>query len=258
MPDQLVTYDLQDRVALIGLNRPEKCNAMSTALLDGIDEAALRASREAAAAVIYGHGPNFCSGVDLVELRERRPHGDPNARWRNPSFIKIAQGEIPFIAALRGAVIGGGLELAAACQIRVADQTSFFSLPEARRGIFLGGGGAVRLARLMSVARMQDMMLTGRVVSAREAEEWNLVQYVVDTGQDFAFALDIALQVSKNSWRTNFAVVNGLPRIAGAQPDDGLFMERLVGAWTVGPDTQDRLHRFKEDRVRRSRPPASA
>jgi enoyl-CoA hydratase/carnithine racemase len=70
-------------------------------------------------------------------------------------------------------VVGGGLELAAATHLRVADATAFFALPEGQRGIFVGGGGSVRAARLMGVARMTDMMLTGRVASAEEAERWS-------------------------------------------------------------------------------------
>ena len=82
----------------------------------------------------------------------------------------MARGNIPFIAALHGATLGGGLETAAAAHIRVADETTFFGLPEGTRGIFIGGGGSVRVARLIGFARMQDMMLTGRVLKPDEAD----------------------------------------------------------------------------------------
>ena len=99
------------------------------------------------------------------------------------SLDLIARGQIPFVAALKGACIGGGLEIAAAAQVRVADETTFFALPEGQRGIFVGGGGSVRIQRLMGYARMADLMLTGRVLTAAEGERANLCQYVVPAGQ---------------------------------------------------------------------------
>ncbi len=90
---------------------------------------------------------------------------------------------MPVIAALHGAVVGGGLELASACHIRVADDSTFYALPEGSRGIFVGGGGAVRIPRLIGTARMTDMMLTGRVYNAEEGERTGLAQYLVPQGQ---------------------------------------------------------------------------
>ena len=97
-------------------------------------------------------------------------------------------GPVPVVAALHGAVVGGGLELAAACHIRVADDTTFYALPEGSRGIFVGGGGAVRIPRLIGAARMTDMMLTGRVYNAQEGERVGFAQYLVPEGQAFAKA----------------------------------------------------------------------
>src|SRR5690606_30230689 len=140
---------------------------------------------------------HFCAGLDLAELRERLKAKQPLRR--RPTGMSgtdlIGRGEIPFIAALKGAVVGGGLELASACQIRVADETSFFALPEGQRGIFVGGGGSVRISRLMTVARMTDMMLTGRVISAADAIEYNLAQYVVPAGTSLDKAKELALRI---------------------------------------------------------------
>ena len=135
------------------------------------------------AGVIHGVGAHFCSGLDLAEHITKSPiesiHG--SRRW-HAVFDLIQRGTIPFLSALTGAVVGGGLELAASTHIRVADKTAFFALPEGQRGIFVGGSGSVKVARLMSVARMTDLMLTGRVLSAEEAERCNLAQYVVEAG----------------------------------------------------------------------------
>ena len=104
---------------------------------------------------------------------------------------------MPVIAALRGAVIGGGLELACAAHIRVAEPTAYFALPEGQRGIFVGGGGSVRLPRLIGVARMTDMMLTGRVYSATEGASYGFAQYLTEEGNGLAKAMELATRLRK-------------------------------------------------------------
>ena len=150
-------------------------------------EAIERAGEEAKCGIIFGHGDNFCAGLDLRWAAENWKTGRserlPFPFNRNTYFEAMARGNIPFIAALHGATLGGGLETAAAAHIRVADETTFFALPEGTRGIFIGGGGSVRVARLLGFARMQDMMLTGRVLKPDEAERYGIVQYVVPKGQ---------------------------------------------------------------------------
>ena len=107
--------------------------------------------------------------------------------WDNP---------VPVVAALHGAVVGGGLELAASCHIRVADETTFYALPEGARGIFVGGGGAVRIPRLIGVARMADMMLTGRVYQAEEGERAGFAQYLVPAGEATTKAIALAKRIA--------------------------------------------------------------
>ena len=108
--------------------------------------------------------------------------------WR---FERVQFGPVPVVAALHGAVVGGGLELATTCHIRVADETTFYALPEGSRGIFVGGGGSVRIPKLIGAARMADMMFTGRVYNAVEGEKVGLAQYLVPKGQAFEKALEI-------------------------------------------------------------------
>lgn len=255
MSDQFVTYELDGPIAMIGLNRASKRNALNLALLEQLDAAALRAADEARAGVIFGHGEHFCAGLDLAELLERAPAADVRRRpWRAPAFAAIGRGAIPFVAALQGAVIGGGLEIAAACQLRVADETAYFALPEAQRGIFVGGGGSVRIARLITVARMQDMMLTGRVVAAAEAPAWNLAQYLAPPGAALARARELAARVAENPPEVNFAISQGLPRIADLPQEDGFFMEWLVAGATLNASSVDRLRSF----VDKTAPPLRA
>src|SRR5712672_3939019 len=120
-----VTYELRDGVAWLGLNRPHKRNAIGEALLAALEAAVRRAQDEARALVIFGHGPCLSAGVDLKELRARQPaevfHG---SRAWHAAFSLLRHGPIPAIASLHGATIGGGPELAAACHIRVADETT--------------------------------------------------------------------------------------------------------------------------------------
>ena len=112
--------------------------------------------------VIHGIGDHFSSGLDLSELTEHdATEGLRHSQMWHRVFDRIQYSRVPVIAALKGAVIGGGLELACAAHIRVAEPSAYFALPEGQRGIFVGGGGSVRLPRLIGVARMTDMMLTG-------------------------------------------------------------------------------------------------
>lgn len=251
MSKALVTYAAEGEIAIIGLNRPAKRNAISDALVEALAEAVERASREAKAAVIHGVGEHFCAGLDLSEHVGKTPiEGIHVSRRWHAVFDRIQRGTIPFVAALTGAVVGGGLELAASTHLRVADTTAFFALPEARRGIFVGGGGSVKVARLMTVARMTDLMLTGRVLTAQEAERSNLVQYVVDAGTALAKAKELAGLAVGNAALSNYAIINALPRIQDMSQDDGLFVELLVAAFTQSdPEAAERLQAFLDKRA---------
>lgn len=237
---------MQGDVAVVGLNRPDKRNAISDAFIEELDGVITTAQAQAGAAVIHGHGPHFCAGLDLAEHVQKTPfqgiHG--SRRWHEV-FGRIERGRIPWFSALHGAVVGGGLELASATHVRVADTTAFFALPEGQRGIYVGGGGSVRTARLMGVARMTDLMLTGRSVDADTAERWNLVQYVVPEGQALDKALDLAARAATNAEFSNYAVINALPRIQDMASDDGLFLESFVASFAATtPEAEARLQAF--------------
>jgi enoyl-CoA hydratase/carnithine racemase len=257
--EEFVTYELRGDVAHVGLNRPQKRNAISDRFVEAIAETVARAEREAKAAVLFGHGAHFCAGLDLAEHIKKTPiegvHG--SRRW-HAVFAGIQHGLIPWISALHGAAVGGGLELAASTHIRVADESAFFALPEGQRGIFVGGGGSVRVARLMGVARMTDLMLTGRVVSATEAERWNLVQYVVPAGEAREKAHALAVAAASNAALSNYAVINALPRIQDMAKEDGLFVESFISSFTAtSPEAEERLRAFLEKRVARVKAPDS-
>lgn len=254
---EFVKYELVDGIAHVGLNRPEKRNAISDRFVEKIAEAVARADNEAKAAVIYGHGDHFCAGLDLAEhVQKSAIEGVRGSRRWHAVFAGIEHGTIPWFSALHGAVVGGGLELAASTHVRVADATAFFALPEGQRGIFVGGGGSVRVARLIGVARMTDMMLTGRVASVEEAERWNLAQYVVAAGEARSKAHELAKIAASNAQLSNYAVINALPRIQDMAKEDGLFVESFISAFTAtSPEAEERLRAFLEKRAARLNAP---
>jgi enoyl-CoA hydratase/carnithine racemase len=162
----------------------------------------------------------------------------------------VQSGNVPVIAALHGAVVGGGLELASACHIRVADESTFYALPEGTRGIFVGGGGSVRIPRLIGVARMTDMMLTGRVYNAQEGERIGMAQYLVPTGTAFEKAMEIAQRVATNAPLTNYALMHALPRIAEQPADHGFVTESLMSSITqAAPEAKARVEAFLQGRA---------
>lgn len=254
-----ISYELKGAVAHIGLNRPEKRNAMNDRFVEMLAEAVARAESEAKAAVLFGHGDHFCAGLDLAEHVEKTPfEGVRGSRRWHTVTAGMQHGTIPWVSALHGGVIGGGLELAATTHVRVADRSAFFALPEGQRGIFVGGGGSVRIAGLMGVARMSDMMLTGRVISPDEAERWNLVQYVVDKGAALDKAHALAEIMATNAEISNYAIINALPRIQDMAKEDGLFVESFIASFTAtSPEAEQRLRAFLEKRVARLQAPSA-
>ena len=258
--DGILSYELRGDVAIVGLNRPEKRNAISDRVVLAIEKAIIKAEAEARSAVLFGHGKHFCAGLDLAEHSERTPiEGVENSRMWHRIFSLMHRGTIPWFSALHGAVVGGGLELASSTHVRVADRSTFFGLPEGQRGIYVGGGASVRSAGLMGVARMTDMMLTGRTVDADTAETWNLVQYVVDEGQAVDKAIELATKAATNAPMSNYSVINALPRIQDMSYEDGLFTESFVASMAASsPEALERLEAFLSKKVAKVAAPTDA
>ncbi|MBX9612622.1 MAG: crotonase/enoyl-CoA hydratase family protein [Burkholderiales bacterium] len=241
----------QQEVAVIRLTRVAKRNALNDALILSIRNTFENLPATVRAAVIDGQGDHFCAGLDLSELTERDAgQGLHHSRMWHAALERVQFGPVPVIAALHGAVVGGGLELASACHIRVADETAFYALPEGSRGIFVGGGGAVRIPRLIGTARMTDMMLTGRVYNAADGERIGLAQYLVPTGQAFAKALELAQRVAQNAPLTNYALMHALPRIAEQPADQGYLTEAMMAAIAQSaPEAKERVRAFLDGKA---------
>lgn len=238
-------------VAVVRLARSAKRNALDDATVLGIERFFGEPPAWARAVVLDAEGPHFCAGLDLTEVQANDSFaGIQHSQMWHRAFAALEQGALPVIAALKGAVIGGGLELAAAAHLRVADRSTFYALPEGQRGLFVGGGGAVRVPRLVGVNRMTDMMLTGRVLDAEEGQDWGLSNYLVETGEALARALELATAVARNAPISNFAVLQALPRIAAAAPDHGYFMEALMAsAATSSDEARRRMAEFLDGRA---------
>ena len=206
--------------------------------------------------MIHGIGDHFSSGLDLSELTEHdATEGLRHSQMWHRVFDRIQYSRVPVIAALKGAVIGGGLELACAAHIRVAEPSAYFALPEGQRGIFVGGGGSVRLPRLIGVARMMDMMLTGRTYSAEEGQAMGLTTYVVEPGAGFAKGLELAKRIAGNTALTNFAIMHALPRIAEMPPGSGYAVEALMSSIAQADgEAKTRLKDFLEKRAPKVKP----
>lgn len=243
--------DSRGPVAVVSLNRPGKRNAVNDALLAEIEAVFDSPPDGTKVVVIEGKGQHFCAGLDLSEHRVRTAVDVlGHSRWWHRVFDKIENGALPVVAALHGAVVGGGLELAAASHIRVADETAFYALPEGQRGIYVGGGASVRLARLIGAARMADMMLTGASYPAAEGNLLGFSQHLVPAGGALEKALALAERIASNAPLTNYAILQALPRIQDMSRSDGLFVESLMAALVqTSPDAEERMRAFVEGRA---------
>ena len=203
------------------------------------------------AVVLNAEGKHFSAGLDLSELKIlSTEEGIAHSRVWHRVFHQIEFGRVPVVTVMHGAVVGGGLELAAATHIRIAERSAYYALPEGSRGIFVGGGGSVRLPRLIGASRMMDLMLTGRTYGAEEGQAFGLSHYLVEPGEGLAKGIEIAKRIATNSPTTNFAIMHALPRIAEQDRASGYVMESLTAAIAQGnEEAKKRIKDFLEKRA---------
>lgn len=247
----VLDISVAEGIATVTLMRPEKRNALNDAAVTALNDYFNDVPDQVKAVILRGEGECFSAGLDLSELADQSIVGGiRHSRLWHRAFNAIQFGSVPVISVLHGAVVGGGLELAASTHIRVAERSAYFALPEGQRGIFVGGGGSVRLPRLIGLQRVTDMMLTGRVMDADEGVAAGLAQYLVDDGQGLAKAQELARKVAANAPLTNFAVINVLPRTTEASPEEGFILEALMSAIAQGDDlAKERLQAFLSKRA---------
>ncbi|MET0445294.1 MAG: crotonase/enoyl-CoA hydratase family protein [Pseudorhodoplanes sp.] len=246
-----ITAERDGNIGFLRLSRPEKRNALNDTLVGGIETFFAGLPEDIRAVVLSGDGDHFSAGLDLSELTVRTTvESVHHSRNWHRVFDMFEFGKVPVVAVLHGAVVGGGLELAAACHIRVAEQSAYYALPEGVRGIYVGGGGSVRIPRLIGVSRMMDMMLTGRTYGAEEGLAMGLSHYLVEPAKGLEKGIEIARRIAENTSITNYAIMNALPRIADGDRPGGYMMEALMAAIASGSDeAQSRLKDFLEKRA---------
>jgi enoyl-CoA hydratase/carnithine racemase len=246
----------QGNIAILRLARAQKRNALDDPTVFGIEAFFTALPDGIKCVVLAGEGDHFSAGLDLSELTARDvAQGIAHSRSWHRAFERVEFGKVPVVAVLHGAVVGGGLELAAACHIRVAEGSTYYALPEGSRGIFVGGGGSVRLTRLVGTSRMMDMMLTGRTYNAEEGQAIGFSHYLVASGAGLAKGIELAERIAGNAPMTNFAVTHVLPRIAESDPSAGYLTESLIAAIAQGDDeAKSRLKAFLEKRAPKALP----
>ncbi len=223
--------EIHGHIAVIVFDRPEKRNAMNDALIADLDNFFSDPPENVRAVVMTGAGGNYCSGLDLSEHVHRLPE---EAVYHSRNWHRVADlieyGGLPVLSAMTGAVIGGGLEIAASTHVRIAEPSVRFQLPEGRRGIFVGGGATVRVGRILGADRMREMMLTGRNYSADEGLALGLAHYSVPEGEALPLAMKLAERIADNAPFSNYLMLQAIGRIGDMSRSDGLFTESLSAA----------------------------
>jgi enoyl-CoA hydratase/carnithine racemase len=250
-----VLASVDGSVARLVLNRPSKRNAVNEAMLAGIARFFEAIPEGVKVIILSGAGGHFSSGLDLAEQVEREPESvmRHSRRWHQ-LMDQIQFSGVPVVAMLNGAVMGGGLEIAAAAHVRVAEPSAVFRLPEGKRGIFVGGGATVRVGRILGPDRMTEMMLTGRSYSGDEAQRLGLSHYLVAEGEGMAKSEELAADIADNASLVNFLIIQSIARIGNMSYEDGLYTESLSAALSQsGDDAKEGLRAFLEKRKPRFR-----
>lgn len=224
----VVRVAVRGAVAEVEINRPEKLNALDEAVRQGLADAfdGLAARDDVKVAVLHGAGDAFVAGADVKEFASRTPEEQREAYSRRRVYDALAEFPKPAICAVHGFCIGGGNELALACDVRVADATARFGQFEIRLGLIPGAGGTQRLARLVGPGQALRLGLCGDLVDAEEAHRIGLVEFLADEGDHLAKAREVATRMARWS-PLALRLVKQAVREAGERPlSAGLALEK--------------------------------
>jgi enoyl-CoA hydratase len=252
--ESAVQVDVRDGgIAVITLNRPDKLNALNEAVRQRLMEVvdALATDDAVKVAVLHGAGEKaFVAGADIAEFAERSPTEQREVYLRRRVYDALAAFPKPVIAAIHGYCLGGGSELALACDVRVADRTARFSQAEIRIGLIPGAGGTQRLARLVGPGQALRIALTGDMVEAEEAHRIGLVEFLVDEGRHLDKALELAGRMARWS-PVSLRLIKQSVRAAMETPlSAGLELEKeLFLAAFASEDGREGVRAFIEKRT---------
>jgi (methylthio)acryloyl-CoA hydratase len=244
--EKILLVERQGPIAIVTLNRPAKRNALSEKLWSELKTTFENFEPDVRCVVLAGAGKHFCAGLDLSEHRHREAFDSIfMSRFAHATLDAIQFGGRPVVTAMQGAVIGGGLEVATATHVRVADPTTFYQLPEGRRGFYVGGGASVRVAKIIGSGRMVEMMLTGRTLDAAAGERLGLSHYLVEPGKTLEKAIELASTIAKNARIPNYLIVQAIPRIEDMSASDGLWTESVAQAISmISDDAREGIDAF--------------
>lgn len=246
---------LPNGVRVCTFNRPDARNALNRRMVEEIRMLLklVADDEESRALVFAGSDRAFVSGADISELVSRNKH-DALAFINTGLFNDIENFVLPTVAAVRGWALGGGCELAAACDLRVAGRGARFGQPEVKLGILPGAGATYRLPKLIGLGRAKDLVLTGRIVEASEAFEIGLVDRLVDDEEVLTQAIDLAAEIGANSPLAVRLSRMALNASSESSTHVGMLFEATAQAVAFEDDEKRRrMTAFLEDRGKRSR-----
>jgi enoyl-CoA hydratase/carnithine racemase len=251
MTDTLVRVEAHDRVAIVTLDRPQKLNALSHALEEQLD-AAIRsdAVREARCVVFAGEGRAFCAGADVSEFVDVTPGGIlAYYETLGEVYERIAALPQPTIGAIHGYCLGGGFELALALDLRIADETAVFGLPEVGIGIVPSSGGTLRLTRALGPAKAKELILVRDRFDAAEAHRLGAVTEVVAEGTALDRALELARRIAELPPLAVRVAKQAIDATAESPRHAALMVERLAYmALSQTHDADEAVRAFVEKR----------
>ena len=235
-----VLYEVKDNIAIITIDRPEALNALNAGVLKELEQAVTKAENDQGVFVliITGAGRAFVAGADIAEMKDNTPDEAIGfARYGCDVFAKIEMLTKPVIAAVNGFALGGGCELAMACDIRLASNKAKFGQPEVGLGITPGFGGTQRLPRIVGASKAKELIFTAQTIDAAEALRIGLVSQVTEAEQLMDTAMEMAGKIAKNAQvavRNSKAAIN-----RGAQCDINTAIAHEIHAFALCFATED-------------------
>jgi enoyl-CoA hydratase len=240
MTFETILLEKRDRVGLVTLNRPKALNALCAQLIAELEQALneLEADANIGAIVVTGSERAFAAGADIKEMKDRTFIDVFTSDFITKGWERLAQCRKPTIAAVAGYALGGGCEIAMMCDIIIAAETAKFGQPEITIGTIPGAGGTQRLTRAVGKAKAMDLVLTGRMMDAQEAERSGLVARVVSADKLLDQALGIAAKIASYSLPSVMMAKEAVNRAFESGLADGLKFERRVFHATFGTEDQ--------------------
>lgn len=253
-PYRYLNLELRDRIATLVIQRPEKLNALNAELIDELDRAVrdLAADDEVRGVILTGAGEKaFVAGADIAELAQLEPLAALRTSRRGQDvFRALERLPKPVIAAVNGFALGGGLELALACDLRIASENARFGLPEVKLGVIPGYGGTIRLPRLVGRGRALEMIMTGEMIDAAEAHRIGLVNRVVPQAELLEAARALLAKIAANGPLAVALALEAVDRGYDVTLDDGFALEsNLFGILAATEDMREGMQAFLEKRA---------